>query len=267
MAAKFAYAQWPWGTENKEQFIQSCKDLSEVGFEYFESVKNFINTFKDNISEFKEITEQYNLRPISFYFHCTKDSEADIAELKDKIGFVAANNIKTITVQGVTGKMYPTKEELDYVVKTLNTYGDICSEYGITPCVHPHHNTSIMFESDIDYVMENTNPDRVGFAPDTAHLTAGLCDPVKIFDRYKDRIKFTHLKDLKGEVTATGIQDGVEVYTAFRELGEGDVDFKGVFDILKSINYDGYLCVELDRTRFTHKESAAMNLEYMKNNW
>ena len=37
MSAKFAYAQWPWGTETKEAFIQSCKDLSEVGFEYFEN--------------------------------------------------------------------------------------------------------------------------------------------------------------------------------------------------------------------------------------
>ena len=37
MSAKFASAQWPWGTQSREEFIQSCKDMSEVGFEYFES--------------------------------------------------------------------------------------------------------------------------------------------------------------------------------------------------------------------------------------
>lgn len=267
MSAKFAYAQWPWGMNTKEEFIQSCKDLSEVGFEYFESVKDFINTFKDDISEFKEITEEYNLRPISFYFHLTGDYDADIQELKDKIGFVQANNIKTITIQGVTKEEPATREDLIYATKTIKDYGKICAEYGIIPCIHPHHNTTIMYEDEIDYVMENTNPDEVGFAPDTAHLTAGKCNPAVMFDRYKDRIKFTHLKDLDGEIVSTGMYAGVEVYSSFRELGEGAIDFKSVFDVLKSINYDGYLCLELDESRFGHKESAKMNLEYMKKNW
>ena len=59
----------------------------------------------------------------------------------------------------------------------------------------------------------------------------------------------------------------MEVYTSFRELGEGDIDFKSVFDVLKKSGYDGYLCLELDRTRFGNKESAAMNLDYMRKNW
>lgn len=267
MSAKFAYAQWPWGTSSKEEFIQSCKDLSNVGFEYFESVKDFINTFKGDIAEFKAITEEYNLRPISFYFHLTGDFDTDIQELKDKIGFVQANDIKTITVQGVWKETPANLDELVYATKTIKEYGKICADYGILPCVHPHHNTTIMYASEIDYVMENTNPDEVGFAPDTAHLAAGQCDPVVIFERYKDRIKFTHLKDLAGGVVSSGMQAGVEVYSNFRELGEGDINFKGVFDVLKSVNYDGYLCLELDRSRFGNKESAVMNLDYMKKNW
>ena len=88
MSAKFAYAQWPWGTQSREEFIQSCKDMSEVGFEYFESVKAFIDTFKDSPEDFKSICDEYNIHPISFYFHLTGKHDDDIAELKDKIGFV-----------------------------------------------------------------------------------------------------------------------------------------------------------------------------------
>lgn len=267
MAAKFAYAQWPWGATTKEEFINACKDLSEVGFEYFESVKTFIDTFKDDINEFKGITEEYNLRPISFYFHLSGDHAADIAELKDKIGFVAANDIKTICVQAAGSKTRATQEDLDYSVKLLHEYGEICADYGILPCIHPHINTVIMYEPEIDFIMQNTNPDLVGFAPDTAHLTAGGCNPAQIADRYKERIKFTHLKDLVGEIDVDGVEYGVEVYRNFRELGHGEVDFKSFFDVLKSVNYDGYLCLELDITRYTHKESAAMNLEFMKQNW
>lgn len=267
MSAKFAYAQWPWGTQSREEFIQSCKDMSEVGFEYFESVKAFIDTFKDSPEDFKSICDEYNIHPISFYFHLTGKHDDDIAELKDKIGFVRDCGIKTITVQGVWSPIPATHDDLIYASKTIIDYGSICKDYGILPCVHPHHNTTIMYESEIDYVMEHTDPALVGFAPDTAHLVAGKCDPVKIIDRYKDRVRFTHLKDITGTMQGGVMQDGVEVYENFRELGEGDVDFPKIFEILRSVHYDGYLCAELDRTRFTHKESAAISMKYLREHW
>lgn len=269
MAAKFACAQWPWGVETKEQFIQSCKDMSEVGYEYFESVKTFIDTFKDNPVEFKSICNDYNMHPISFYFHLTCDRQADIEELKRKIDFVADNGIKTICVQA--GGFQPgavakpaTEDELRDTLETINEYGRICRPYDILPCVHPHHNTKVWYENEIDFIMQNTDPDFIGFGPDTAHLTAGNCNAGEIFERYKDRIHFVHLKDLHGVIDSSGFEYGVEVYGNFREMGEGEVDFKPVFKALKSVNYDGYLTCELDKTRFTNKESARMNLEYLK---
>lgn len=267
MSAKFAYAQWPWGTQNKEQFIESCKDMSAVGFEYFESVKSFAQTFRDIPEEFFAIADEYNVHPISFYFHLTGNHDVDVQELKDNIRFVRDCGIKTITVQGVWKPEPATREDLVYAVKTIIDYGEICKDYGVLPCVHPHHNTTIMREDEIDYVMENTKPELIGFAPDTAHLVAGKCDPVKIIERYKDRVHFTHLKDITGTMQGGQMQDGVEVYQNFRELGEGDVDFPKVFEILKSVNYDGYLCAELDRTRTTHKESAAISMKYLREHW
>ena len=242
MAAKFACAQWPWGVETKEQFIQSCKDMSEVGYAYFESVKTFIDTFKDNPVEFKSICNDYNMHPISFYFHLTCDRQADIEELKRKIDFVADNGIKTICVQaggfqpGVVAKP-ATEAELRDTLETVNEF---------------------------DFIMQNTDPSLIGFGPDTAHLTAGNCNAGEIFERYKDRIHFVHLKDLHGVIDSSGFEYGVEVYSNFREMGEGEVDFEPVFKALKSVNYDGYLTCELDKTRFTNKESARMNLEYLK---
>ena len=267
MSAKFAYAQWPWGVTTREEFIQSCKDMSEVGFEYFESVKAFIDTFKDTPEDFKAITEEYNIRPISFYFHMTGNHETDIAEMKSKIGFVRDNGIKTVCISGVYSTIPATHDDLVYAVNTIKEYGKICKEYGVMPCIHPHHNTTIMYESDIDYLMENTDPEEIGFAPDTAHLIAGECDPVTIFERYKDRIRFTHLKDITGEMDGGVMQYGVEVYKNFRELGRGMVDFPKIFEILKSVNYDGYLCAELDYTEFGNKESAMMNMKYLRENW
>jgi len=90
---------------------------------------------------------------------------------------------------------------------------------------------------------------------------------VTIFERYKDRIRFTHLKDIAGDVKGGVMQHGVEVFRDFCELGRGMVDFPKIFEILKSVNYDGYLCAELDYTSFGNKESAMMNMQYLREHW
>lgn len=269
--SQFACAQWPWGTKSKEEFIVSCKEMAEVGFHHFESVKAFIDTFIDMPQEFKAITEEYDVKPISFYFHFKGNPEIDLGELNSKIAFVGANEgIKTISIQAPKRSEKVTEEDLQYFINTINEYARICKPYGITPCIHPHHNTTVQFRDEIDYVLKNTDPDLIGFGPDTAHLITGNCLPEDVFEAYKDRIQFVHLKDITGtNAGSEGIKGeiGVEVYNNFREMGEGIVNFPKVFDILKSVNFRGYLTAELDKTRFSNKKSAEMNLEYLKKNW
>ena len=55
-----------------------------------------------------------------------------------------------------------------------------------------------------------------------------------------------------------------EVLLDLLELGEGEVDIPGCLKVLEGVNYDGYLALELDSSRFGNKESAIMNLAYMK---
>ncbi|MDD4681017.1 MAG: TIM barrel protein, partial [Clostridia bacterium] len=104
--------------------------------------------------------------------------------------------------------------------------------------------------------------------PDTAHLAAGGCNPAEIFERYIDRVQFVHLKDLKedAELESTG-NTGFDVYNNFMELGQGDIDLKAVFKILKDHECNAYMTVELDRTRYTNKESAIISRKYLDRNF
>ena len=163
-----------------------------------------------------------------------------------------------------------TPLQLKLVLKTVEEMSKITKEYGVIPCIHPHANTMIMYEKEIDFIMQNTDPEYVSFGPDTAHLVLGKCDPVEIFQRYAKRIRFGHIKDVKKNEKRKEIDagsKGFEIYSDFLELGEGTVDFKGVMKVLESVNYDGYMCVELDKSRFTNKESAKMSLKYLKDNY
>ncbi len=269
MAAKFAYTIWQWGSD-KESVITACTEISEVGYKYFESTKPFIDVFKDDKAALREILAKYDVAPTGAYFHLNGTKENDLDDVEAKIPFMLEFDMKLITVQacGVFGRT-ANDEELRYALDTITKIGKICKPYGIRPCVHAHYNTTCMTPSDIDFILQNTDPDEIGFCPDTAHITAGGGDPVAIIEKYKDRVGFTHLKDIKTDssLESEGMEEGKEVYTNFRELGEGNVDYKSVFSILKSVNYDGFLCAELDRSRFTNKISSEMTMKFLKENW
>jgi inosose dehydratase len=267
--AKFAYTVWQWGTENKEQFIQALKDITEVGFDTFESVKAAINVFDGQPGPFLQLCKDYGVRPNGFYFHLNGQWDNDVEDVKNKLPFMAACDIHRMNVQAVGVKGRPANQaELDYDLKAINAIAKMAKEYDILPCVHPHYNTTVMYESEIDFIMQNTDPELVAFGPDTAHMTAGQCDPVAVIRKYADRVKFTHLKDITGDgVEAAGMQAGVEVYSNFRELGEGLVDFPAIFKILDDVGFDGHLTAELDRSRFSNKKSAEISLAYLKKHY
>ena len=85
-----------------------------------------IDVFKDDISGFKAIANEYDLHPVSFYFHLTRDEKEDIRQLETKIDFVAENGIKTLCVQG-SGKVEETAEaDLYTTLNTINKYAKIC---------------------------------------------------------------------------------------------------------------------------------------------
>ncbi len=269
MAAEFAYTIWQWGG-SKEGVITGCKEVSELGYRYFESTKPFIDLFKNDKAQLREILDQYSIAPTGAYFHLNGTKENDLDDVEAKIPFMLEFGMKLMTVQalGVFGRS-ANEEELRYVLETVTKIGKICKPYGIRPCVHPHYNTACMIPSDIDFILQNTDPDEIWFCPDTAHITAGGGDAAAIVEKYKARVGFTHLKDIltSDKLKSEGMEEGKEVYANFRELGEGNVDFPSVFASLKSVGYDGFLCAELDRSRFSNKISAEMTMKYLKANW
>jgi sugar phosphate isomerase/epimerase len=71
----------------------------------------------------------------------------------------------------------------------------------------------------------------VGLTVDTAHLVkSGVTDAAELIRGFADVIDNVHLKDF-----AAG---------QFRVLGEGEIDFRPVFQALQAVGYDGWLCAD-----------------------
>ena len=130
----------------------------------------------------------------------------------------------------------------------LDQVTDIAEENGLVACYHPHLTTIVESPDELDRLMPLT---RIGFCPDTAHLTAGGGDPADMIRRYATRLRHVHLKDVD---VAT---------TQFLPLGQGDVDFDDVIAAVNEIGYDGWMVVELDSYEGDPREAAATSKKYL----
>lgn len=268
---KVAYAIWPWGTKTREQMEVAAKELTEVGFKCFESVKAAIYAYDLDVKAYKEVLNRYSLKPVSFYFHLPPNEQTEdfFKNLDAELNFVAEVGVKTITIQSSGGRIAEEtfKEEIEYEMEKLLRIAETAKQYGIKSGMHSHDNTKVMLGKEIDYIMERTTKEQFGFVPDIAHLIAGGCDPVEYIKKYADRVSFTHLKDFKmGEDVGTvgPVSAGREVYKNFSELGKGSVDFKKIMEILDEAGFDSYHCIELDSAPISNKESAKNNFEFIK---
>lgn len=265
-------AIWTWGTSTREQMEQAAADITQIGYRSFESIKAAIHAYDLDLEAYKEVLVKYDLKPVSFYFHLPPagEEESVFASLDKELEFIAALGVDRICLQATGG--HPGKlddSQLEFELKLIEKFARRTKSFGITSNLHNHHNTWVMYENEIDNILKNLGPDVISFAPDTAHLVAGLCDPVKVIEKYSDRVNFIHLKDIATTYAVSeGIApEGMEVYSNFRELGQGIVDFRKVFAILKAAGYDGPLCEELDMAPISNKQSALNNYNYIVENY
>ncbi|MDR1371371.1 MAG: sugar phosphate isomerase/epimerase, partial [Dysgonamonadaceae bacterium] len=139
----------------------------------------------------------------------------------------------------------------------LNELGKIAKDSGIEIGLHPHVNTIVEKPEEIDLIMDLTDPDYVGMAPDTGHIFLGGGNVVKIISKYRDRLNYFHLKDAEGTFQRPDFGPNI------REMGQGQVDFPGVMKILKEIKFKGWLNVEQDYTTMTPSKSATESMDYI----
>lgn len=84
---------------------------------------------------------------------------------------------------------------------------------------------------------------------DPSHFVLQQLDYLGFIDLYHDRIKAFHVKDAEFNPTARqGVYSGFETWAnragRFRSLGDGQVDFAGIFSKLTQYGYDGWAVLE-----------------------
>ena len=268
--SELCYAIWSWGG-SKEELELAAQEISAIGYRKFETTERAMYAYDFNANEYKSMLDRYSLTAESFYFFMPEaGKEAALFDvLEREFEFLAKIGVQNATLQAVFGR--PQNGIMDeaseqHNLNVIRKFSNIAKSFGLKTSIHPHVNTYCMYEDEIDFVMQNLSADEVGLAPDTAHMAATGADPMKIMEKYADRITFTHLKDYKfSEETPlkSWVGSDFHVSKCFYEIGSGALDFPKIMKILESVHYDGPLCIELDRSRTSNEESAKKSFDYL----
>lgn len=258
-----------WGQTN---FGEAIKEIHLLGFHAFETFASVADEY--TLPAFQSLIEQQDLKLVSLYgggamhdpqqFSDVVESNVHIARFLEKNG--AQRLVLGPSRRPEAG---PSDDDLLALVECANEIGRRTKEHGVLACLHPHVHTMVEKIDEIDFVFDRLNPEYVAMAADTAHFAKGNADvddaEVLLFQKYRDRIKYVHLKDwdpaLPAEMTGEG---GTAVIRDFTELGQGGVDLAGCIGVLRENNYDGWLTIELDYTRKTALESVRMSKEFIE---
>ena len=191
------------------------------------------------------------------YEEVEKDFIEHITFLKEMGAKVVGISEQGHSIQGTDKSIFDDKyvmndEEWDMLCTGINKLGKVAKDMGIALCFHHHMGTVVQTEAEIDRMMQNTDPELFGLLFDSGHLAYCGEDYMSVLNKYADRIRHVHLKDIRPEVVAKvkenhmsflqGVRAG-----AFTVPGDGCIDFAPIFEVLEKTGYEGYVLVEAEQ--------------------
>jgi sugar phosphate isomerase/epimerase len=165
-----------------------------------------------------------------------------LAEMRGKVDTCRQLGASSVRVTSGMRRPGVTAEDgMDWSSACLTDLAEYAQPRGITLCLENHFrdrmwpNDAIDFAAEVDVFLrlcDRLRPTPVMVNFDTAHPMVMNVDEIALLDRVKDRVHNVHAGDrLRGQR-----QHSV--------IGRGNVDFDGVFSILRTAGYHRFITVE-----------------------
>jgi len=165
-----------------------------------------------------------------------------------------------------------TAEQWKLVAKVVSEATSVTKDFGLDLVFHPHVSTYIETPDETERFFDVTSGTGIGLCLDTGHCAYADGDPVAEAIKFREVLRFVHIKDVNSNSLATvrknklNFEQAVEAQT-FTIIGQGSIDFPAFFGALRGMNYRGWLVVEQDvkygATTIPPVESIAASLRYL----
>lgn len=164
-----------------------------------------------------------------------------------------------------------TDAEWASLCNNLNAAGQFCRSHRMTLVYHIHTGTGVETMEETDRLCAGTDPEVVSLLVDTGHLHYCGVDPATLIRKYRDRVKYIHLKDVRQDILDQAIKEGVNFNDSvrlgvFTVPGDGSIDFAPIFEAIAEINYQGWMVIEAEQDPLVANpvEYAEKSLRYIR---
>ena len=268
MSVKLGIAPIAWSNDDMpelggETSLEQCLDeASQAGFIGIESGGKFPKTSEELLPKLNN----YNLNLCSGWYggnlrQNSTDEEKQL--IRGQLDLFKDCNAPCIvfaevsgSIQGDPNRKLSTRpqmdnEEWDSFCNKLSEMGKFLEGEGMPLAYHHHMGTVIETHEDTIRLLENTD-DSVKLTLDTGHMLFAQGNSKKILEDFSSRIIHIHCKDIRKNVLDNSLENdlsfrGAFLDGAFTVPGDGCIDYKPLFDILKVKNYSGWLVVEAEQ--------------------
>ncbi len=268
MSVKLGVAPIAWSNDDMPELggdtsLEQCLlEASQAGFIGIESGGKFPKTSEELLPKLNK----FNLSLCAGWYggnlrkHSIKEEKQAI---KEKLKLFKECNASCIvfaevsgSIQGDPDRKLSTKPQMDNdewksFCEKISEIGKYLEGEGMPLAYHHHMGTVIETQKDTERLLENTD-DSVKLTLDTGHMLFAQGDSKKILNDFNERLIHIHCKDIRKNALDNSLKNDLSFRGAFLEgvftvPGDGCIDYKPLFDILKEINYSGWLVVEADQ--------------------
>ncbi len=268
MSVKLGVAPIAWSNDDMRELggdttLEQClAEASQAGYIGIESG----GKFPKKSSELIPKLNKFNLQLCSGWYgaNLRKNSvEDEKKSIKEQLELFKDCNSPCIvfaevsgSIQGDPNKKLSTRpqmqnDEWKKFCDKISEMAKYLEDQGMPLAYHHHMGTVIETQEDTERLLDNTN-DSVKLALDTGHMLFANGDSKNILENYNQRLQHVHCKDIRKSVLEKSLKEDLSFRGAFLEgaftvPGDGCIDYKPLFDVLKKNNYSGWLVVEAEQ--------------------
>ena len=167
-----------------DDFRENLRLAAEMGYD---GVELFGPEFEIPVEELKELLDRLGLKVISMH----------VPKKEQIVSFLPFANAVGSRFVGLSMEPMLTDADVHRWARELNELGAACAEKGCMMIYHNHTQEFAPCEGQrvIDVLMQETNPENVGFELDAGWCAAAGFDPVEFVNTYPGRVKLVHVKE------------------------------------------------------------------------
>jgi len=237
--------------------------VSAAGYQGIEITNSMIREYDDRPIDFAKALSARGLSLAAFAYASPAgltDANARRGELEgaDKaLRFVSVFPGVVLALGGASSsERHDLDRKIGLAADFYNEVGRRGRAAGVPVAFHPHSHHGSIFESRAEYdrIMGLTDPEVIGWNPDTGHIVRGGQPLLETLRRYSSRIRHVHLKD-------------ADAGNNWQPLGKGVCDIPAVLAFLEGeMRYSGWIVGEEESAEARKDQQAAIawNRDYLR---